>query len=58
MSNKKTDGYRTIRIQDAIYAEIEKMTKEEDSFYRSVSEFVHESLRIRLQEIRQGRKKS
>ncbi|MDG6982735.1 MAG: hypothetical protein JRM74_04700 [Nitrososphaerota archaeon] len=58
MGEKKTDGYRTIRIQDTIYAEIEKMTEEEDSFYRSVSEFVHESLRIRLQEIRQSRKKT
>jgi Arc/MetJ-type ribon-helix-helix transcriptional regulator len=54
---KKTDGYRTIRIQDSLYEEIENMTKDPESFYRSVSEFAHEALRVRLEEVRHNGKK-
>lgn len=56
-SVKKTDGYRTIRIQESLYEEIERLTTEQGSLYRSVSEFVHEALRVRLEGMRQPKKR-
>lgn len=55
-TRKKTDGYRTVRIQEALYDQIEKLTQEPNSFYRSVSEFVHEALRLRLEHTKSGSK--
>ena len=51
------DGYRTVRIHEAVYKEIENLTREPDALYRSVSEFVHEALRIRLEHVRDSSKK-
>lgn len=52
---RKTDGYRTIRIREPLYDEIERIAQQPDSFYRSVSEFVHEALRTRLEELRKSK---
>lgn len=51
------DGYKTIGIQDSIYKDIESIVKTTDSKYRSVGEFVHEALRLRLEQLRAAGKK-
>jgi hypothetical protein len=51
--NKHTsDGYRTVRIQEALYLEVEHLTQGKEALYRSVSEFVHEAIRLRLSQVK------
>lgn len=56
MVTLKEHGYKTVRIQSVVYNEIEIAIRRPDSMYRSVSEFVHEALRLRLEQLKVGKR--
>ena len=46
-------NYRNIKIPEELYQEVKKIVDSGELGYRSVSEFVIESIRMRLRELRQ-----
>lgn len=48
-------GYRSLRIPENLVAKIEKMIGKEERGYASISEFVKDAIRRRLEEIEKAK---
>lgn len=46
--------YRKVSVESGLVADVKGFVAEPHSGYRSTSEFVHEAIRIRLQELRKA----
>lgn len=44
--------YRKVSVESGLVADVKGFVAEPNSGYRSTSEFVHEAIRLRLQELR------
>jgi Arc/MetJ-type ribon-helix-helix transcriptional regulator len=51
-------GYRSLRIPENLVSKIEDVIENKDQGYTSISEFVKDSVRRRLEEIEKMRKKT
>lgn len=47
--------YKTVNIEEEMHSEIKKIVEEENYFYRSISEFIHSTLRDKILELRKLR---
>lgn len=54
MPHKGVMEYRKVSVESGLVADVKVFVAEPHSGYRSTSEFVHEAIRIRLQELRKA----